>query len=76
MKTTLNLDPHLLARLKQAAAKEGKTMAALVEAALRRLLQERPATATDLPPLPSFDGGGELVDIANRDDLYRTMEGR
>jgi hypothetical protein len=29
-----------------------------------------------LPPLPSFDGGGALVDIADREALYRAMEGR
>ncbi len=27
-------------------------------------------------PLPSFDGGGTFVDIADRDALYRAMEGR
>ena len=24
----------------------------------------------------AFDGGGTTVDVANRDELYRTMEGR
>lgn len=27
-----------------------------------------------LPLLPSWHGGGELVDISNRDELYRVME--
>ena len=27
-----------------------------------------------LPPLPSWNGGGELVDISDRDALYRAME--
>lgn len=52
-------------------------MSALVEAGLRRILAE-PATtaeqAEDLPPLPSWNSGGHLVDIANRDELYRVME--
>jgi Ribbon-helix-helix protein, copG family len=75
MKTTLNLDPQLLARLEQAAARQGKTMSALVETALLRLLQEHPVAAKNLPPLPSFDGGGEPVDVAGRDELYRAMDG-
>lgn len=28
----------------------------------------------ELPPLPTFHGGGFLVDIADRDALYRAME--
>jgi hypothetical protein len=28
----------------------------------------------DIPELPTFDGGGTLVDIADRDALYRAME--
>jgi len=30
----------------------------------------------DLQPLPSFKSGGALVDIADREALYRAMEGR
>jgi hypothetical protein len=50
-------------------------MSELVEIALRRLLQARPEPS-ELPPLPSFDSGGALVDIADRDALYHAMEGR
>jgi hypothetical protein len=46
----------------------------LVETALRLLLRSRSKRAA-LPDLPSFRGGGVLVDIANRDALYRAMEG-
>jgi hypothetical protein len=28
------------------------------------------------PPLPEWDGGGTSVDIANREELYRLLEGR
>ena len=28
----------------------------------------------ELPPLPSWHGGKELVDIANREELYGVME--
>ncbi|MBI4520146.1 MAG: ribbon-helix-helix protein, CopG family [Gemmatimonadetes bacterium] len=75
MKTTLNIDDSVMARLRREAARTGRTMSELVETALRRLLQPRPAPA-DFEPLPSFDGGGALVDIADREALYRAMEGR
>jgi hypothetical protein len=75
MKTTLNIDEHVMARLKREAVRTGRTMSELVETALRRLLQSRP-DAAELPPLPSFKSGGALVDIADREALYRAMEGR
>ena len=75
MKTTLTIDDGVMTRLKREAARSGRTMSELVETALRRLLQTRP-DPVDLPPLPSFTSGGALVDIADREALYRAMEGR
>ena len=75
MKTTLNIDDGVMARLKREAARSDRTMSELVETALRRLLRSRPE-AVDLPPLPSFDSGGALVDVADREALYQAMEGR
>ena len=52
-------------------------MSRLVEAGLRRVLYETASpdpTTSELPPLPTWNGGRELVDIANRDSLYRVME--
>ena len=52
-------------------------MSELVEAGLRRVLAEpsRSDTASaELSPLPSWNGGRELVDISSRDVLYRAME--
>ncbi len=77
MKITLNLDDTITRRLREEAARRGTTMSALVEAGLWRMLDEcSPADreSVALPPLPSWHGGGELVDIANRDALYRVME--
>jgi hypothetical protein len=75
MKTTLNLDPSVMARLKREAARRGCTMSELVESALRLFLQ--PArTRTDLPPLPAFRSGGHLVDVADREPLDHALEGR
>ena len=76
MKTTLNIDDSVMDRLRQEAARRGTTMSALVEAGLRRVLVEPAADApsSTLSPLPSWNGGGERVDIARRDELYRVME--
>jgi hypothetical protein len=73
MRTTMNLDDALMARLKQEAAKQGRTMTELMESALRLML-DAPTKPTKLPPLPSFMSGGALVDIADREALYRAME--
>jgi hypothetical protein len=75
MKTTFNIDDSVMIRLKREAARTGRTMSELVETALRNLLRSRPSSEP-LPPLPTFDSGGALVDIADRDKLYQTMEGR
>ncbi len=75
MKTTLNIDDTVMARLRREAARTGRTMSELVETALRNLLRPR-RDREPLPPLPSFDSGGASVDIADRDALYRAMEGR
>ncbi len=52
-------------------------MSMLVEALLRHVLAEPVASdlpAAELPPLPTWNGGKQLVDISNRDLLYRAME--
>lgn len=77
MKTTLNIDDRVLRRLRAEARRRGTTMSALVEAGLRHVLAY-PVDSGDgadaLPPLPSWNSGGHLVDIDNRDELYRAME--
>jgi len=75
MKTTLNIDDTVMTELKREAARQGRTMSEMVETALRLLLRSRPKRGS-LPELPTFDSGGELVDIADRDALYSAMEGR
>lgn len=75
MKTTLNIDDTVMAALRRESARSGRTMSELVETALRQLLRRR-VGAPELAPLPSFDSGGALVDVADRDALYRAMEER
>lgn len=74
MKTTLNIDDSIMAKLKQEAARRGGTMSELVEMALRQLLKAR-RPSEELPPLPTFASGGSLVDVADRDALYQALEG-
>jgi len=73
LKTTFVLDDRVVHRLRNEAARSGQTMSELVEAAIRRLLDDRPAVK-DLPGLPMFRGGGYLVDVSDREALYSTME--
>ena len=77
VQTTLNIDDTVMRRLKQEAARRETTMSALVEAGLRLVLADHGAVrgkADDLAPLPSWKSGGHLVDIGNREELYRAME--
>ena len=78
MKITLNIDDTLMRRLQEEAAQRGTTMSALVEAGIRSVLTM--STPTDdrsdrLPPLPYWRSGGLRVDISNRKELYRIMDG-
>ena len=77
MNTTLNIDDTVMQRLREEAARRGTTMSALVEEGLRRILyeDETASTSTDsLEPLPTWHCGEFLVDISNREELYRVME--
>jgi hypothetical protein len=75
IKTTLNVDDSVMARLRQEAARQNRTMSELVEAALRLLFHTgTKRTKTKRLPLPRFRGGRHLVDIADRDALYNAME--
>ena len=78
MKTTLNIDDTVMQRLREEAARRGTTMSALVEAGLRRILDEcsesPPTSIRLLPPLPTRRSGGLLVDISNREELYRVLD--
>jgi hypothetical protein len=73
MKTTLNIDPTVMARLKREAVRQGRTMSEMVETALRLMLREQ-RKRRKLPTLPTFRSGGALVNIADRETLYRAME--
>jgi Arc/MetJ-type ribon-helix-helix transcriptional regulator len=73
MKTTLEIPDHLMRELKERAAREGRTMSELVEAALRTLLDEKRAPA-ELPPLPTWNGGAPLINIDSRAEWYDQLD--
>jgi hypothetical protein len=75
MKTTLNIDGHLMARVKQEAARHGCAMSEFIESALRLALQGR-LRRSRLTALPTFSGGPFRANIADHDALQDLMEGR
>lgn len=76
MKTTLNIDDTVMQRLREEAARQGRTMSELVEAGLRRVLADAPQATGPLPELPRWKSGGARVDVADRDALFEVMEDR
>ena len=76
MKTTLNSDDHVMRQLREEAARRRTTMSELVEAGLRILANASPGDngETARPVLPTWRGGGALVDLSNRAELYSAME--
>lgn len=68
MKTTLNIDDNVMAELKRESARQGRTMSELVESALRLVLRTQ-RKREKIVALPTFHGGGTLIDIADRDAL-------
>lgn len=75
MKTTLNIDDNVMQRLREAAARQGRTMSELVEAGLRRVLDEVEEGADQVrEPLPQWRSGGAYVDVADREALQDRME--
>ncbi len=75
MKTTLNIDDTIMARLREEAARKGRTMSELVKTALRMYFSPQ-ENSKELPPLPTFRSGGAMIEVADREALYQAMEGR
>ncbi len=76
MKTTLIIPDRIFRELKRLAARRRTTLSDVVAETLLRGLDDPRQPETKLEPLPVHDMGPPLVDIADRDALYRAMEGR
>lgn len=74
MRTTLDLDPIVLAQLKERQRREGKSLGALVSELLAPVLTE---DARDRPeigwPAQALEA---RVDIDDKDALWRALDGR
>ena len=77
MRTTISLDDTLLAEAKGRAAATGRTLAAVVEDALREAFARRSEVPATRPPLPVFRGGrlAPGVDLDDSASLMELMEG-
>jgi hypothetical protein len=76
MRTTINIEDALLAEAKQVAARTGRSLAAVVEDALRESLHRRRRTARRDVELPVFGEGGVQagVDLDDSAALLDLME--
>ena len=78
MRTTVRIDDRLLAEAKAQAARSGRTLAAVVEDALRVALARRDRPGADRPPELPTSPGGRLqpgVDLDDSAALLDLMEG-
>lgn len=78
MRTTLDLDDHILAAAKRRAAERGTTLTAFVEEALAASLAQRSTRGRPYRLRWKSHRGRLLpgVDVADRDSLFDAMEGR
>lgn len=78
MRTTVNIDEHLLAEAKLIAARTHRTIGSILEDALRVLIDAQTARASDAPyRLPAFPKGSGLrpgVDLLDRDQIEALMD--
>ena len=77
MKTTLNIDDSVMQRLRERPRGEGQRCRLWSRRASVAVLSDRVPGENqpeELPRLPSWHGGKDLVDIANREELYGVME--
>ena len=72
MKIRVEVSNDVVRRLKRKAAGQGRTISEIVEGAPRLCFRPR-RKQTELPPLPTFRSGSTLVDISDRDALFRAM---
>ena len=76
MRTTLNLDDHLMRAIKHRAAETGRTISAMIEEALRELLRRESRVERSYRLRWTVVAGGAQpgVDLTDRDALLERME--
>ena len=77
MRTTIALDDDLLRQLKEHAARQGKTLSAMLNDLLRHALNLQSQRETYTLTLEGWDSQLQPgVDILDRDKLFDLMNGR
>lgn len=76
MRTTVNIDEHLLEAARQLAVRTHRPLGDVVDDALRLLLAQSAQGATTALDLPTFGGSGLRpgVDLEDKDGLYALLE--
>lgn len=79
MRTTVRLDPHLMAEARKFARDTGRTLTRLIEEALREKIAQRAQPQSRVRIRLPTDGSGGLLPGVDLDDsaaLLDRMEGR
>ena len=74
MRTTPDIDEHILRALKRLQAKEGKPLGRLVSDLSARVLKEGATPAADSSPSWIAKTMGARVDLADKDAVHRALE--
>lgn len=77
LRTTIRIDDELYRMVKAKAARAGRTVAEVIEDALRAAMAQRtPGARSDLPPLPTAGERGTLpgVDLTSAASLLDTLD--
>jgi hypothetical protein len=76
VRTTIRIEDDLFRRLKERAAKTGRTIGEIVEDALRQSFQRSKTAHAEVPPLPVFGGSGVMpgVDLESNLSLRELMD--
>lgn len=73
MKTTLVIPDLVFRELKKRAIDRNTTVSELATEYLRQGL-DGPPKPRRMPRLPSFSAGPALIDVANREEIYRVLD--
>ena len=76
MKTTLIIPDELIRELKRKAADSGRTLSDVVADTLQTGLSGRPRGKQKLKKFRTFRCGKVFLNVADREQLYRAMEGK
>jgi len=76
VRTTVNIDQHLLRQAKERAARSGRPLGDVLDDALRLLLAERRLPDTGVTRLPVYGGSGLQpgVDLEDKESLAALLD--